>query len=128
MSSINLYCKMFVNLTQEYKEAEDIVALLSQGQQAPFGAIHTIFAQIDFRRNDDYKTPIELRSGDPNNSFLYWKYFLDIEPNDETETATYISGISNLLQAFWEKGIDAIAACDFEDELPAKEEKIESLV
>jgi hypothetical protein len=120
MASSDLYCKIFVDLTQEYKETENIVALLSQGQKAPFGTIHTIFAQIDIRRNDDYKTPIELRSGDPNDSFLYWKFFLDVEPNDETERTPYISGISNLLQAFWRKGINAIAACDFEDELPAK--------
>jgi hypothetical protein len=52
------------------------------------------------------------------NSFLGWPTLLEIEANDDTDRASVVAITSEVLKAMWDAGIPAVAACDYEDELP----------
>lgn len=91
-----------------------------------WGSIETEYTEIlEVRRNDYFKTPKALRSKDPGDAFLFWKYHIDIEPKEATPRQIYVSMISQLLLGLWKQGIDVVAACSFEDELPKKPNKPE---
>ena len=117
----NLYCKVFMDFNGEISDADKLIAMLTKGSIVhSWGLIETQCAELDVRRNDDFKTPKELRSTDPANTFLFWKYYIDIEPKEDAERQMYISMISQLLLDLWGQSIDVVAACGFEDELPDK--------
>lgn len=118
----NLYCNLFIDFEGEPKEAEDLIAELTKGiiNSSPW-FIETTFAELDVRKNDGYKTLKEMRSPDPDDGFLFWKYHIDIEPSEYVSRSIYISNVSKLILKLWAKGINAVAACSFEDELPKRE-------
>mgnify|MGYP000959024936 CR=1 FL=1 len=117
----DLYCKMFIDFNDEIARADILIARLAHGTiKYAWGLIETKIAELDVRKNDDFKTPQELRSKDPEDAFLFWKYYIDIEPKEGTSSQAYISMISQLLLDLWAQGVDAVAACSFEDQLPKK--------
>jgi hypothetical protein len=117
----NLYCKMFIDFSGELSEADELIAKLTNGSiKFKWGLIEAEFAELDVRRNDDFKTPKELRSKDPADAFLFWKYYIDIEPKEGTVRAKYVSTVAQLLLELWAKKVNAVAACSFEDELPKR--------
>jgi hypothetical protein len=117
----NLYCKMFIDFSGELSEADQLIAKLTNGSiKFKWGLIETAFAELDVRKNDDFKTPKELRSEDPEDAFLFWKYYIDIEPTEGTAKTNYVSMIGKLLLDLRAKGISAIAASSFEDDLPKR--------
>ena len=118
----DLYCKMFFDFKEESADADKLVARLANGViKHSWGLIDTQNAELDVRRNDDYKTPKESRSNDPADAFLFWKYYIDIEPKEGTTRQAYITVVGKLLLDLWAQGINAVAACSFEDELPKQE-------
>jgi hypothetical protein len=117
----NLYCKMFIDFNGELSDGDQLIAKLTNGStKFKWGLIETAFAELDVRRNDDFKTPKELRSKDPQDAFLFWKYYIDIEPTEGTARTNYVSMVGRLLLDLWVIGISAVAACGFEDELPKR--------
>lgn len=72
---------------------------------------------IYYNNNDDHHATFKLR---PDDGFLYYRWFLDIEPKPNTSTEEYIAAVGNLLCVLWRAGCKAAAACDFEDELPRR--------
>lgn len=117
----DLYCKMFIDFEDELSDADELVSRLTNSPiKFKWGLIETAYAELDVRRNDDFKTPKELRSTDPEDAFLFWKYYIDIEPKDGVSRTQYVSTVGRLLLELWSKGINAIAACSFEDELPKR--------
>jgi hypothetical protein len=117
----NLYCKMFIDFKGELSDADQLIAQLTNGSiKFKWGLIETAFAELDVRKNDSFKTPKERRSKDPEDAFLFWKYYIDIEPTEGTARTNYVSMIGRLLLDLWAKEINAVAACSFEDELPKK--------
>ena len=109
----NLYCKMFIDTDLIYEELFALVLKLIDGKKQAITYISTQWCDISVQRNREYDAERNLL--DPNN-FLYWKYYLDIEPND-IEEDIYIKRVSNLLGYMKEHCNGAIVACDFEDEL-----------
>jgi len=117
----NLYCKMFVDFDNELKYMVELISKLTNGTiENNRGLISTEIAEFDVRENDDFKTPKELRSEAPVDTFLFWRYYIDIEPKEGIEPPAYVSMISQLLKDLQTKRIDAVAACDFENELPPR--------
>ncbi|MEM5769584.1 MAG: 1,4-dihydroxy-6-naphthoate synthase [Bacillota bacterium] len=117
----NLYCKMFIDFGGELSQADQLIAKLTNGSiKFKWGLIETAFAELDVRRNDDFKTPKERRSQDPEDAFLFWKYYIDVEPTEGTARTNYVSMVGRLLLDLWAKGINAVAACSFEAELPKR--------
>ncbi len=97
----NLYYKLFFDYNHEKVDVESLILRLSHEKQGRFSwYIETLSCDMIINRNDAFKTPLNQRSEDPLDAFLFWR--------------------SQLLMALWSTGIDAVAACGFEDELPKR--------
>lgn len=119
MNEINLFTKIFID-TEEDKDT-----LLKMVQEMVDGSIEqwTISFKsglIDLVQNDDFGNNNKVKVKSSSDQFLYFRYYLDIEPYDNNCSEVYIADISCLLESLWKKNINAVAACDFEDLLPKK--------
>ena len=81
------------------------------------GALVTDAMELDVRANEDADNE---RYAATWQDFVFAPYYLDIESKLGVPTAAYVLGVSRLLEALWSEGWDAIAACDFEEQLPRK--------
>ncbi|MNH38473.1 hypothetical protein D3C79_995090 [compost metagenome] len=68
-------------------------------------------------RNDDFN---DIRRKEILDGFLFSRYLVEMEPNENVDGEAYIAMISILLEGLWSAGYKAVAACDFEDRLPNK--------
>ncbi|MEU9918931.1 hypothetical protein [Streptomyces sp. NPDC051001] len=48
--------------------------------------------------------------------FIGWPFTIEAEADDPDPIL--VAAVSRVLTAVWKRGLDAVAACDFEDELP----------
>jgi hypothetical protein len=113
--SENLYCKIFVDV-EATREA--VVAMAAECCAGTVGK-RTVIArhlELDVDDNDDFVPRAKRLDQD---DFVRFRYFLDVEPTHDAERSLYIAEIGALLRCLWGKGLKAVAACDFEDKLPA---------
>ncbi len=113
----SLYCKIFIDSECDMDFLINKINELVSGQKKLFRTIDTEFGELDVNKNEDFDS--EKRCIKPN-GFLYSRYYLDVEPNEQIEQEDYIANISKLLQDLWKSDFEAVAACDFEEELPSK--------
>lgn len=109
----DLYCKAFVDTNLSYEEMFSRVMNYVGGKKESFSYIVTDWCDMFIKKNKEYNEEQYLKDTD---DFLYWKYYLDIEPI-ETNEDTYIKRIRDLLKYLKEYCNSIVAACDFEDEL-----------
>ncbi|MFI8186144.1 hypothetical protein ACIF70_37390 [Actinacidiphila glaucinigra] len=50
--------------------------------------------------------------------FIGWPFTIEAEADDSDPDPVLVEAVSRMLKAIWHRGLDAVAACDFEDELP----------
>lgn len=110
----NLYCKIYVNTALPRTLLANFIAKTCHGTVTLRTISATLF-QIDVITNKEANSVLATS---PEDGFLYYPYYLEIDPQDETEPSSYIAAIARLLRSFWELGANAVAACDFEEELP----------
>ena len=84
----------------------------SRRQAEPIRTIKARWGEIDLRKNSDFEPKMLEKTPD---DFIFWKYYLDIEPQKGIEQAKYINQISRLIEELNLRNIKAIASCDFED-------------
>ncbi|MCG8362981.1 MAG: hypothetical protein MJA27_06560 [Pseudanabaenales cyanobacterium] len=113
-----LYCKTYVKTELSKQELLDRIANIVDGQVN----IRTIEAEImaiDLVENEDY----DAEKLNETDGFIYYPFYLEIDPviKPSLSRQSYISGISHLLEGLWNELEDAVAACEFEDQLPSKE-------
>lgn len=70
--------------------------------------------KVEVHRNEEFDA--NEASTSPH-GFLHFRYRLVIEALTENEEL-YIRSVSDLLQFLWSNNIPAVAACDFEEQLP----------
>lgn len=110
----DLYCKVYIQSGFGIDDLYQRITRIVVGKQEPIRSIKTGWGEIDLRQNDGYN---EKQVKDDEENFVYWKYYLDIEPNQEVIESEYIDQIASFLSRLDEKGIKAVASCDFEDRL-----------
>ncbi|SFT02526.1 hypothetical protein [Marininema halotolerans] len=111
-----LYCKLFVDANIDFDQLVNIITKKTNGKKGFFGSITTNCCDMSLMTNDDYNCIKKHTKG--KGSFLYFRYFLEIDPVESCAQATYIDEIGKLLQSLDSSGFRAVAACDFEEELP----------
>lgn len=112
----NLFCKVFIDTNEER------ISLLSCIKDIVLGTterwtIDSNSMELELRKNDDFNESLRFEKQD---GFLYSRYYIEIEPIDHIKQEQYISSVSMLLENLWALGYKAVAACDFENELPRK--------
>jgi len=112
----DLYCKIFIDTDEERELVLNSIANTVAGNIKRW-IISTNYIEIELRKNDDFNETLRFEEQD---GFLYSRYYLELEPIDDTNQEQYISNIAMLLEKLWLLGYKAVTACDFENELPRK--------
>lgn len=113
---INLFCKIFIDTDDSREEIISFVFASIDGERDKW-SVSNKFCNLDLLKNDDFN---EFKRTQKPDGFLFSRYYIEMEPNEEIEINSYILYISELLIKLWGSGYQAIAACDFEEELPRK--------
>lgn len=111
----DLYCKIYLKLNIDLDGAKNFISeILDAGFKGR--SIRYDNLQIDLFQNKD-----EPLASDVTDRAVFWKYYLEIEPVDAAYVPLdqFIGAIAKLLVSFKIKGVQAIASCDFEDQLTA---------
>lgn len=109
----DLYCKIFIDTNLNYEDIFSDVMNYVSGKKKSFSYIVTDWCNMSIQKNKEYNQEKYLQDTD---DFLYWKYYIDIEPL-ETDEDTYIKRIYDLLKYLKGYCNGVVAACDFEDKL-----------
>ena len=104
----DLFCQIYINYENSI---EKLIALIRKTMNCDMQD-YTLFnniLEIDTIENDEYEKN--------SNDFLFWKFYLEIEPIENIAEDKYIAAIHKLIKALYEKNISTIATCDLEDQL-----------
>ena len=111
---LNMYCKVYVDTDTDKGQLLGLLTRITSGS-VRMRTISAADYEMDVVINEDYD---ESKSLEGEDQFLFYRYYLDIEPTDRTTREQYVRSIGNLLEGLWRSACRAVAACDFESELP----------
>ena len=111
---IGNYCKVYLDTDASKHDVIGLIQSILTSPSESRATIRTSSCVIDVEENDQFDKAMRNQPGD----FLYYRYFLDIEPIEGVSRESYVQALSDLLRGLRKNGCKAIPACDFEDELP----------
>jgi hypothetical protein len=114
--SDNMYCKIYVDSHAEKARLLDLIAVIISGS-IKMRTVSSPEFEVDLVVNEEFDEARRVQNAD---QFLFYRYYLDIEPTECVRRERYVESVSNLLEGLWRSGCKAIAACDFENELPRR--------
>ncbi|MCM3134248.1 1,4-dihydroxy-6-naphthoate synthase [Paenibacillus polysaccharolyticus] len=112
----DLFTKIFVDSDLDKEMLLNTVSTIFMSTISG-SSILTEQSEIFIFNNGDFD---EEKRDQGNGGFLYYRYYLEIEPTEDADDHSFILEISNLLTKLWDNDFEAIASCDFEDLLPRK--------
>lgn len=115
-TQMNLFCKIFVDIDISKEELVQRIADCTSGKNERW-SVRTNWGEIDVVNNEDFDETRRLQAPD---GFLFYRFYLEMEPEEYVPEETYIKSVGTLLGDLWEWNVKAIAACDFEKSLPMK--------
>lgn len=111
----NYHCKLFVNSDLTKKELAQKIEAYTNGIIAG-NYIECDWASLDVRYNEEYSIKMIEESGP--DSFLYYKYYVDIDKDSRVvDDQYYIGMMKDLIQSIKSDSSAVVASCDFEDQL-----------
>lgn len=116
MPDQNLYCKILISTDISEDAIVKKIASITSGRTDQRTVV-TEWSEIDVVANDDFD---EAKSEEVPDGFLFYPYYIDMEPGRDVFPEKYISEVGSLLKGLWNLGWKAVAACNFEHELPKK--------
>lgn len=102
---MDLYCKIFIDTDCGYDELFETIKVFVNGHKKAVSFINSNWCIMSIRKNKEYISE--------SNDFLYWKYFIDIEPQNVPES-TYIEKIRQFVY-FLKRSNSVVCVCDFEE-------------
>lgn len=108
-----IFCKVFVSFVRSKSDLIEFIKNAVAGK----GEANTIYVkdiELYIERNDDYDAE---RSKEFPDGFLNFPYYLEIEGGSEEVQQILVT---QLIERLWLEGIPAIAACDYERQLPQR--------
>lgn len=114
-SEEDLYSKVYVNADVARGDLAQLIADSLDGT-ASHSSVQVGESEIDIEENDDFD-PAQV---DTSDGFLFYRYYLDVMPTDVQTRDGQIAVVSQLLESFWSYGWPAVAAADYEEELPRR--------
>lgn len=113
----DLHCVIYLNCDLSISELENQINNFLKGD-INYSNITSKYFEIFLLKNNEFDST--KANNYQNDSFLYYKYRLDLEPIMGINQEIYISELSKLLKFFFSNNFKAVSACDFEDLLPKK--------
>lgn len=114
---IDYYCGLYVDASESEEVFAKGLANFLRLVTDKWNDIKSSEVSINILQNDDFD--INERT-DAENGFLFYRYKLEIEPNEELGQQNAVKFVSKILEYLWSKGYPATAACGYEDNLPNK--------
>jgi hypothetical protein len=114
----DLGCKIYL---EAGVSQPDLLVLLSDGADAqiargPSSALlKNETGELELRRNEDGD---EASAREYPDGFLHFRYVIEFYPRPGARREDQVNYIGRLLDRLWSSGFPAVAACDYEDELP----------
>lgn len=110
------FCKIFLDTDFD---RDTVLAYIKEniGGVLEKSSITNDICNLDLLRNDDFH---EQKRNESPDGFLFSRYLIETEANEDIGTETYITTLSSLLEGLWRRGFKAVASCDFEELLPNK--------
>lgn len=115
----DLSCRIYVHSTQTYEDFVAAVAQLGGGRR---NYNHIAIRSLDVLVDENDMFDVAKAQTGPKR-WLSFRYQLEIEPSQGTLAADYIADVGKLLQALWSAGVDAVAAAEFEADLPVNQRR-----
>jgi hypothetical protein len=109
--STYLFCKIFVEGT-DVDTVKSVLCTLLGGQFER----HSLYLEglvVDVRRNTD-----AVGAAGQGNDFVQWPVLVELDAEAQDGGRAIVETTAKVLRALWDTGHPAIAACDFEDQLP----------
>jgi hypothetical protein len=116
--SNELDCKIYLETDQAPDQVASLVAagLTGNGLGSLAGrTVHTKYGEVDVRKN---KEASESRAREFPDGFLHFRYYLEVYPLPTARLEDRVAIVASLLRLLWSRGLPAVAACDYEKDLP----------
>ncbi len=110
----NLDCKIYVDASISRSQLIETIAKLLDGL-AEKNTLRVPDFEIDVLENDEFD---EFRRREFPDGFLYFHYIFEIYANTDRQIQDRAALVSKILEHLWSEGFPAVAACDYETELP----------
>lgn len=114
---IGNYCKVYLDTNLSRSDVVGLIRSILEGEFENRATIRTSSCVIDVEENDQFDNVMRTGAAD---GFLYYRYFLDVEPVESAGRERYVQVVSDLLRGLRDNGCKAVPACDFEEELLKK--------
>ncbi|WP_392563593.1 hypothetical protein RHO13_09680 [Orbus wheelerorum] len=114
---MNYYCKILIKAPIKINELSKKISSFLNLDFDKFLSSKNDILSIDIQKNKEFD---EIESQEFPDGFLFYPYFLDIDIIDENRITQYKVVIKRLLEYLWEENYQAVASCDFEEDLPHK--------
>ena len=110
----NYYCSLFIDSDVS---REDLTLNLAKffGVSPDRHYLSNEKGEVGVMKNKDYDSALHQ---DETDGFLHYRYFLEVEPNEELGKESAVEFVSNTLKYLWSQGYPAVASCDYEELLP----------
>jgi hypothetical protein len=118
-SDLDLFCRMNVQSDLPHEQFVSFLARAIQGVSS-LNSVKNETLEILVDDNDVFD-PEKSRTG--QDRWLYFRYTLEIDPAKGVAPPDYVASVAELLESLWSSSMDAVAARDFEDELPRNERR-----
>jgi hypothetical protein len=105
---------VYIDFLADKGQLLDLIANIISGS-IKMRTVSALELQADLVVNEDFD---ETRRAQGEDQFLFYRYYLDIVPMENARRERYVASVGGLLEGFWKLGYKAVAACDFEEELP----------
>jgi hypothetical protein len=110
---MSLYCKIYLDTDLSKDKVLELIAQITSGR-SQMRTVSSAHCEIDVVLNEDFD---DEKKREEEDGFLFYPYYLDVEPANGAVRERYVESIGQLLEGLWNSGCRAIAACDFESEL-----------
>ena len=114
LGHLDLFCRVNVHSEMPHGEFVSFLAR-SVGGVNRMNSITTNLLDISVDDNDGFDA---AKSSTGQNRWLYFRYTLEIDPIANVAPGDYLAAIGTLVKLLWSSGMDAVAACEFEEQLP----------
>jgi hypothetical protein len=114
LEEAKLFCRIFIQSDLPQPEFVGLVVDCIGGQRRS-NSVTSESLDILIDENDSYDLQ-KAHIGEDR--WLFFKYSLEIDPMGNVSRIDYLKSLSNFVESLWKRGIEAVAACDFEELLP----------
>lgn len=111
------YCKMFVDAEPE--TVRPVVESVLGQRFEPLGYLTVSGVDVDVNANSDARgRAAERWRAKGGAHFILWPALVELDTGEDEVTPVLVELTARLLTALWDDGQPAVAACDYEDQLP----------